>query len=182
MPIQDTEYVKRINDFQTRMKEKEIDATFIYGNDSDPLYLRYLSNFWPNFETGALLVPQQGESILLTGPELDYYARSVSPIKYVKKVYELKELSSPFYNDSTILSLQDILEEFISVHKVQRLGVVGYELIPHIIWRLLRQCCADNEIACLDEDIIDQKSVKSEAEQGLLRKSFSIVEDTFTRR
>jgi len=179
MPIQEREYLQRINDFQKRMKEKEVDIAFIYGNDSEPLYLRYLSNFWPNFEAGALLVPQQGEPTLLTGPELDYYVRSVSPIKSIKKVYELKELSSPIYNDDTILSFQDVLKAFVSVNKAQRLGVVGYDLIPHIIWCILNQYSSDNEIICLDEDIIHQKSVKSEAEQELLRQSFLITEDAF---
>ncbi|GAI15452.1 unnamed protein product, partial [marine sediment metagenome] len=61
MTIPDTEYMNRIRNFQEKMREKEVALAFIYGTDSEPLYLRYLTNYWPNFETGSLLVPQEGE-------------------------------------------------------------------------------------------------------------------------
>lgn len=179
MTIPDTEYMNRIRNFQEKMREKEVALAFIYGTDSEPLYLRYLTNYWPNFETGSLLVPQEGEPTLLTGPEMGYYVRSVSPIRSIKKVYELKELSSPKYNDEQIFFLGQILKEFISNSKSKRLGIVGEDIIPHNIWKILAKYKNQNEIISLDQDLIDLKAVKSPVEQDLLRKSFRIAEDAF---
>lgn len=179
MGITDTEFKKRISNFQEKMKEKNVDIAFVYGNDPEPLYLRYFTNFWPNFEAGALLVFQDGEPVVLTGPELGYYVLSVSQIKLVKIVYELKELSNPIYNDSKILSLNSVLNEAKSGNNARRLGVVGAELIPHIIWDVLTNHVEHRDLINLDEDVIELKSIKSNAELTLLRKSFEIAENAF---
>lgn len=64
-----SEFRERVIKTQTSMKKAGYDMLLCYGNEAEPQYVRYFSNYWPSFETAGVLIPAEGKPILLIGPE-----------------------------------------------------------------------------------------------------------------
>lgn len=56
------------------------DFILTYGNEAASQFVRYFSAYWPSFETAGVLIPQQGDPLLLIGPESYTYAADRSMI------------------------------------------------------------------------------------------------------
>jgi len=69
MRIEKAEFVERIHKLQDYMREHQIDAVAVYGDEYRKENLRYVSNFWPIFERGMCFIPKQGEPVLAGAPE-----------------------------------------------------------------------------------------------------------------
>ncbi len=82
--IEHEEFLKRIEKTQQEMKKENLDLLFAYGNEAEPQYIRYYSNYWPSFEVAGVLIPVEGEPILIIGPESETFAGSVSHIENQK--------------------------------------------------------------------------------------------------
>ena len=67
--IPKSEYKERIVKTQAAMKKAGYDLLLCYGNEAEPQYVRYYSAYWPSFETAGVLIPVEGEPLLLIGPE-----------------------------------------------------------------------------------------------------------------
>ena len=48
----------------------------MYGNEAEPQFVRYFSNYWPSFETAGVLISQEGDPILLILATPCYTARN----------------------------------------------------------------------------------------------------------
>ncbi len=60
------------------MQQLRADAVLVYRDESKRENLRYISNYWPIFDMGALMIPAAGAPILLTAPENNGAAREMS--------------------------------------------------------------------------------------------------------
>ena len=50
-----SEYKERVAKVQAAMKLSGYDLLLAYGNEAEPQYVRYFSNYWPSFETAGVL-------------------------------------------------------------------------------------------------------------------------------
>ena len=82
--IDHQEFEERIKKTQLAMAEEGLDLIFAYGNEAEPQYIRYYSNYWPSFEVAGVLIPAEGEAILIIGPESETFAGSVSHIAKIR--------------------------------------------------------------------------------------------------
>ena len=78
------EYSERIKKVQAAMAREGYDLLLSYGNEAEPQYVRYFSNYWPSFETAGVLIPVEGEPLLLIGPESYTYAADRSKIEKIR--------------------------------------------------------------------------------------------------
>ena len=60
------------------MVENNIGVFLVYGDEYRKENLRYVSNYWPIFERGALLIGLEGEPVLLCAPEGQKVAEEMS--------------------------------------------------------------------------------------------------------
>lgn len=67
--IPTAEFQLRVDKVRHEMASQGLDCVFVYGDEYRREYLRYVSNCWPIFERGALIIPWVGEPILLAAPE-----------------------------------------------------------------------------------------------------------------
>ena len=67
--IPQEEFDLRVEKVQAAMAEQGYDLLLAYGNEAEPQYVRYFSNYWPSFETAGVLIPREGKPLLLIGPE-----------------------------------------------------------------------------------------------------------------
>jgi Xaa-Pro aminopeptidase len=60
------EYEVRLANVRGHMAEQGLDALLVVGNAEDPASLTYLANYRPHFGTSLLLVPLDGEPVMVT--------------------------------------------------------------------------------------------------------------------
>ena len=58
--IEDQEFRERVCKTQEKMKQEGIDILLAYGNEAEPQYVRYYSDYWPSFESAGVLMAQEG--------------------------------------------------------------------------------------------------------------------------
>jgi Xaa-Pro aminopeptidase len=55
--IPDSEFAARLAKVQQRVKAEGLDALVVHSHEADFANVRYLSNYWPIFETAGVIVP-----------------------------------------------------------------------------------------------------------------------------
>ena len=95
--IPDSEFKERVVRVQEKMTQEGFDMLLCYGNEAEPQFVRYFSDYWPSFETAGVLIPKKGEAKLLIGPESYTYAADRSRIADIKLLKAFRESSEPEY-------------------------------------------------------------------------------------
>ena len=95
--IPEWEFKERIKRLQRELEARNLDVVLIYSNEAEFANVRYLADYWPAFESAGVVVPVDGEAILLVGPESDEYAKDRSKIKKIMKLLEYRESAEPEY-------------------------------------------------------------------------------------
>lgn len=169
--ISDQEFKERIIKIQRLMKKDNIDTFLAFSTECEPAYVRYLSDYWPSFETVAVLIPVNGEPALIIGPESLTYASSRSRIERIIQLTDFRESSQPQYPGSKLPTWDDIFKEF----QTERLGIAGFHMFPQAIYANIREAYK-GEI--LEADYLIRKVCikKSQAEIDCLRESARISE------
>ena len=93
--IPDSEFVQRAKNVQALMKEQNIDALLAFGNEAEPQFARYLCDYWPSFESCGVLLAQEGDPVLLIGPESMTFASDRSRIRDIRRLAAFRESSNP---------------------------------------------------------------------------------------
>lgn len=150
IPIE--EFKERITKTQQAMRLKEIDLLLAFSTESEPAHVRYYADYWPSFETTAVLIPADGEPTLLIGPECLTVAAARSKIKKIVQLMDFRESSQPDYPGSKLPTWNDVLAEF----KPRNLGIAGWHMFPYSIMENLRAAAGSN---CKIFNAEDRKSV-----------------------
>jgi len=174
MTIPDSEYSQRIAKVQAALKEQRLDVLLVHSNEADPANVRYLSNYWPIFETAGILVPAEGEAIQIIGPESETYARDRSKLSIVRKILEYRESAEPGYPELELDTFASIFAELGITPR--RIGIAGMSILPVTIYQVLRESAPDAEIVKADDIIVNMRIIKSPAELDCMREAFRISE------
>lgn len=170
--IPDQEFKERIDRTQKLMRQNDLDLLLAFSTESEPAYVRYYSDYWPSFETAAVLIPAEGEPALLIGPESLTFASARTKIDRVIQMMDFRESSQPDYPGSKLPVWQDIIAEF----RPKKLGIAGWHMFPHSIMEDLRQVADTCEITTADEIVRSVCIKKSENELNCLREAARISE------
>ena len=73
----------RIDAAREIVKRNKLDAIMVFSTECEPAQVRYFADYWPSFETAAVLIPAKGEPALLIGPESLTYASARTKIPNV---------------------------------------------------------------------------------------------------
>ena len=128
--IKEPEFRERIGILRQKMAEMDLDAVFVYGDEYRKENLRYVSNYWPIFERGAMLLPKEGEPVVLCAPEGEQVAKEMSVWKDVRLVPDFLCVTVPDEIDYPLASYTSfgaLAEEFRAKGKLERLGVSGLD-------------------------------------------------------
>ncbi|MDD2311318.1 MAG: Xaa-Pro peptidase family protein [Petrimonas sp.] len=173
--IPTSEFKERIRKFQANIKKEGLDACLVHATESDMAFVRYLSEYWPVFETAAVFVPAQGEAILLVGPESDLYASQRSFFKNIEKLIEYRESAEPDAPGMSFITYKDLLEKYDLQH-IRKLGIVGWAITPLPVYTSLKEQLPNVEIVKADMTLWPLRFVKSENELACMRKAYQISE------
>jgi Xaa-Pro aminopeptidase len=171
--IPKAEYDQRVERVRQMMHAHQVEAVFVYHDELHMADGCYLTNYWPTIEAGAVLVPLDGEPLLLGGPEAQEYAREVSAVQQQRAV-DAFVVPEEEYPGAVILSLPAVFAEALRGRPLQRLGLVGLGVMPHGLFESLRHAFPAVEFVDLSRDYVMLRAIKSEAEIAMLAHSFEI--------
>ncbi|NPV54695.1 MAG: aminopeptidase P family protein [Firmicutes bacterium] len=168
------EFEERIRRIQAELARRGLDALITYGDEAEPQNVRYLADYWPAFETAGVLVPVEGEPILVIGPESYTYARSRSKIAKIRRVLAYRESSEPEYPGEKLTTFEELFDEASNGRGIERLGLVGYSILPIPIYEGIRNAMKGGEVIRADEILIKMRMIKSENELALHREAYRL--------
>jgi Xaa-Pro aminopeptidase len=172
--IPNSEFAARVARVQDEVQARGLDALLAHSDEADLANVRYLSNYWPIFETAGVIVPARGEAIQIIGPESETYARDMSRLPTVRKVLEYRESAEPEYPELKLDTFASIFAELGIAPR--RIGIAGMSILPVTIYEALRRDCPGAEIVKADDILSDMRTIKSPAELDCMREAFRISE------
>lgn len=177
--ISPKERQERIKKIQNELKKRNLDAYLVHSTESDFANVLYLSNHWSVFETVGIIVPREGESMLLIGPEAEPFAESRSTVKKIRKLLEYRESAEPDYPDIPLVSFEEVFDEVSRGRGIKRLGLGDYTILPMPVYDGIKRALGKDGKLIRAEDIIaDLRTIKSENEIALIKNAHDITEKT----
>ena len=172
------EYPERWRRVQTMMAARGLDFLVAYADDRasfGPAHARWLANFPAHFEPACVLVPRQGEPLMLVGPESDQYARLAGRIADVRV---LRELTHPDedYPFSRIQSLAEVMAEVGGAYAARRVGLGGRGLIGADLMAGFKAALPAAEWVDVENDLCELRAEKSAGELDVIRRAYEIAE------
>jgi len=160
------------------MALQDLDLIVAYADDRatfGPAHARWLAGFPVHFEPVCILVPRQGDPVMLCGPESDQYALLSGQIADVRV---LKEFTHPDedYPYARIQSLSEVILDVVSSHdQVQRVGLAGRGLMGSEILYALQKAL-NVQWVDVENAMCDLRAIKSVAELDVIRYAYKIAE------
>ena len=179
--IPDYEYKERIVKTQAAMKKAGYDLLLCYGNEAEPQYVRYYSNYWPSFETAGVLIPADGEPLLLIGPESKTYAADRSKIEKIRLLKAFRESSEPEYPGKKLDTFGTVFKEAWGEKPIKKFGVAGLPLMTIGVYEALAEALkefGDIKIEKADEIVNRIRMIKTENELACMRAAGEITHKT----
>jgi len=173
--IPDNEFKQRLERVQEEVNKRGLDALLIHSNESEFANVRYLSDYWPLFETAGVLIPREGEATLIIGPESEAFAKDRSKIQKIRKILEYRESAEPEYPGVPMSTFEEIFKETVP-KGVSKLGIAGYSIMPLPIYEAVKRSISNAEIVRADDILVQMRMKKSPNEIALLREANRISE------
>ena len=173
--LSDKEFQMRWQRVQEGVKKQGLDLVLVHSHEADFAGVRYLSDYWPIFESAGVLVPAEGEPALIIGPESETFAVDRSRIKKIYKMVEYRESAEPDYPNIKVDTFESIFREMFGKKKIKKVGLEGYQIFPLPIYENLKKALPGTKI--IKSNIVsDLRIIKSPAELAMLQESFRISE------
>lgn len=175
------EYKERVVKVQKSMKEEGYDLILSYGNEAEPQFVRYFSAYWPSFETAGVLIPAEGDPLLLIGPESYTYASDRSKIEEICRLKAFRESSEPEYPGEKLDTFNTVIERLMGDKKVKRFGVAGLPLMTIGVYEALAEALSVYGVKIEKADYIvnNIRMHKTENELACMRAAAKITAQTF---
>ncbi len=177
-----SEYPERWRRVQALMADHDLDLLLAYADDRatfGPAHARWLANFPVHFEPVCILMPGEGDPVMLVGPESDQYALLAGRIDDVRV---LREFTHPDedYPYATIQPLTAILADLgIDPAAIQRVGLGGWGLIGAGLWQALQAALPQAAWVDVENALCNLRAQKSPAEIEVIRYAYGIAEAGF---
>ena len=173
--LPDAEFQRRWQRVQEKVRGENLDVLIVHSNEADFANVRYLSDYWPIFESAGVVVPPEGELALLIGPESETFARDRSRIKRIYKLVEYRESAEPEYPTIKVDTFASVFAE-LGLKTIRRVGLAGYPIFPLPIWESLKKAVPGAEIVKADDCVVSLRMIKSPLELKVLKEAFAISE------
>jgi len=180
--IPNEEFQQRIIRTQAKMADTGFDLLLSYGNEAEPQFVRYFSDYWPSFETAGVLIPVSGNPLLLIGPESMTYASDRSRISDIRLLKAFRESSEPEYPGKKLDTFKSVFDDLLAGKTLKRFGVAGLSLMTIGVYTALQESLLDYgqvKIEKADDLVMSLRMIKTENELNCMREAARITHATF---
>ncbi len=174
--IPKSEFQQRWATLQQKMAEHDLDVLIAHGDEADPSMVRYLSDYWPLFETGGVALGRSGDPVLLIGPETLTFAQDRSSCSRIMQLLEYRESAEPEYPGVVLDTFQDVIAAVSGGEEVKRIGVAGLTVMPVTVYEALKKAAGKAKLVRADDLIVEMRTIKSANEIKCMREAFRISE------
>ena len=168
-----------MNRLREEMARDGTDLFIIYGDEYRRENLRYVSNYWPIFERGLLLVSRERDPVLLVSPECEHLAREMSPWGDIRLVRDVGMSYVPEEVDFTNIqftTVADVVSELGRGKRPLSVKICGVDAMSSVLLDRLRGMLADATIHNGDGALYGMRRVKSPAEIAMLAEAWRICD------
>ncbi|MCD6407878.1 aminopeptidase P family protein [bacterium] len=173
--IPDSEFKRRWEKVVEEVRKKGIDILIAQSNEADFANVRYLTDYWPIFETAGVAVSKKGDIALLIGPESETFALDRSRVKKIYRILQYRESAEPEYPDMELDDFSKVFREMVG-EKVRKIGLAGYQIFPVPVYEAIKEAAPEAEIIKSDDILVNMRIIKSPVELEMLKESFRISE------
>jgi Xaa-Pro aminopeptidase len=165
----------RLEKVRAILHAKKLDAALVYYDELNIANGWYLTGWCPQFEKGCVLVPLNGDPLLLGGPESEPFAQMSSAITDTRNFTPFM-VPDEEYPNSTISTFESLSAELKS-RKIPmgRIGIVGSAAIPHNVYTLFDAGFKGSALVDLTAEYERLRAFKSSWEIGNIRTSFGLT-------
>ena len=174
-----TEYEGRLKRLRARMREDNVDLFIIYGDEFRRENLRYMTNYWPIFERGILLVSLDRDPILLVSPECEHIARNdsiwqdIRLIRDVGMAYVPEEVE---FTNVQFTTMADVYQEITADRNI-RVYIAGLDaMCKNLYDRIVRSLGEQASVMNGDPVLYQMRRIKSPLEITALQKAWKICD------
>ena len=173
------EYAGRIQRVRELLAEKDLDLALVYYDEFNIGNGWYLTGWCPQFESGAVLVPREGEPMILGGPESEPFAKLDSAITETRN-FPVFMVPDEEYPNATIIDFAQLFAELsATLGAVRRVGLVGGGRMPADCHRQIVEGFRGTELVDITEPFVGLRFVKSPWEREQIRAAFRLADDCY---
>lgn len=165
----------RIGRVKTILREKHLDAALIYYDELNVANGWYLTGWCPQFEKGCVLLPLEGEPLLLGGPESEPFAKMSSAVRSTRNFTPFM-VPDEEYPNAVISTFDSLYRELDAAGVPMRsIGIVGTAALPHNVYAQFEKGFAGSTLVDITEDYEALRARKSPWEVEQIRKAFGLT-------
>ena len=173
------EYRSRIQRLREAMNRDGTDIFIVYGDEYRRENLRYLSNYWPIFERGLLVVGLDRDPVLLASPECEHLARDMSAWRDIRLVREVGMSYVPEeveFTNIRFTTVRDVISELRGGKRRIKVKISGFDAMSVVLHERLKTMIADATIENGDAILYELRLVKSAGEVEMLKEAWRICD------
>ena len=180
MSLPRTEFEARIRRVRQLVEEKGLDFIFVYFDEFNIMNGRWLTGWCPSVERGAVIVSNDCEPFLVGGPEAGPFARLESIITETVSslVFMVPEEEYP---GADLLSFTQIADRYFKGKKIRKVGVVGINTIPYLIYSQLVKELSHASVENVTDDFERLRYVKSPWEIEMIQAAYRAADEGFRK-
>ena len=177
--IPDSEFVERVSKVQKVMAAQNIDMLIAHSmNYIEPSVVRYLSDFFPVNENGAIILYKEGEPLVISGQASHSWSKHTSRFKNIKVLPEVGEVSGVEY-DIDLTDFESLFKDIKAERSIKKIAWIGELTFPVVIYEKMKRVFPDAEIFNDDDLVYQFRLSKSENELNCMRKGGDIITKCF---
>ncbi len=171
-----SEYTQRIEQVRSLLKAKNLDIALVYYDEFNIGNGWYLTGWCPQFESGAVLVPRNGDPMVLGGPESEPFAKLDSAITATRN-FPVFMVPDEEYPNAVIIDFPKLFAELNGLlGAVRRVGMVGGGRMPAACYRQIVEGFGGVEMVDITDDFVRLRYAKSDWERQQIGAAFKLAD------
>lgn len=176
--IEQKEFQRRKNNVVNILKKKNLKGALIYYDELNIGNGWYLSGWCPQFESGCILITDNGDAYILGGPESEPFAKMDSTIKETRNI-NVFMVPDEEYPMAEIVTFREVFDEVFENKRLDRIGIVGMSTMPYGVYKSLVDDIKNIQLIDITSDYEKLRIIKSQYEIDLIQKSTDITVEAF---
>lgn len=166
----------RISRVREILSDNNLDLALIYYDEFNIGNGWYLTGWCPQFESGAVLVPREGEPLILGGPESEPFAKLDSAIRETRN-FPVFMVPDEEYPNAEIIDFSILFRELNqTLGSVKRVGLVGADRMPMGCYRQVEEGFSGVELVDITGEFVSLRFIKSPWEREQIRSAFRLAD------